>query len=66
MNTVHPEKRLASQRWSRSRPKRPAGARALAAAKVFHAPLKGRGDKHPQPGRKLERPELDDDVPERT
>ena len=51
MSTVHPESRLACQRWPRSRPKCPAGAKALAAAKVFHAPLAGRGDSdQPPPG----------------
>ena len=53
----------------RRRPRRrPAGARALAAARVFHEPLAGRGwgnKPRPRPGQ-TEPSELDDDVPEVT
>ena len=57
----------ARQRRPWSRPRRPAGAKALAAAKTFHAPLAGRGEDNnhqPRPGQTPERPELDGDVPD--
>lgn len=51
----------------RSRQPRPASARALAAARVFHEPLTGRGDDRlPRPGQMPEPAELHDDVLELT
>ena len=55
------------RRRPRRHPGPPVSAKALAAAKTFHAPLAGRGDKNlSRPGQTLELGELDDDEPELT
>ncbi len=67
MTTAISENRVARRRRPKSRPRRLPSAKLIAAAKLFHEPLAGRGEGNQlRPGQMLDPAELDDEVPELT